>query len=81
MRLEIASGIGKSASSMANVQISVSSECGGAFKYSLPTGDLPLVSRDMSIDLCVYLNPITPYLRIIALMFWSILGLRIILDA
>jgi len=75
------SGIGKSASSMANVQISVSSECGGAFKYSLPTGDLPLVSRDMSIDLCVYLNPITPYLRIIALMFWSILGLRIILDA
>ncbi|MEY8197996.1 MAG: furin-like repeat-containing protein [Gammaproteobacteria bacterium] len=75
------SSIGKSVSTMTDLQITVSSECGGAFRYSLPTGDLPLVSRDMSIDLCVYLNPITPYLRIIALMFWSILGLRIILDA
>jgi len=75
------SSIGSSVSTMTSVQITVSSECGGAFKYSLPTGDLPLISKDMSIDLCVYLNPITPYLRIISLMFWSILGLRIILDA
>ena len=73
--------IGQSVASITEYQIQVSSVCGGAFVYSLPTSDLPLINQDMSINLCTYLDPITPFLRIIALMFWTILALRIILDA
>jgi hypothetical protein len=79
-RIEETAAMGE-LSKLKNISLPVSSQCGGAFIYEVPIKIGSIVNKTYTVDLCRWIEPVADFIRIMSLMFWALLSIRIFFEA